>query len=452
MKRTFKRIMAVIAAAAVAVSLSGCSDNGYIMTVDGMDIRNGVYLSLLQTSINTANSKVKEQEDDSGDENSDTSSTSSDTSDTSSDTSDTSSDTSDTSSDTSDTSDTSSDTSDTASAASTTSEAEEDDIFDSVIDGKSYSDWIINDTRDAVKRFVGIQRECERLGITLTDEEKTEISDESKKQWEDTTISYYGLGYANWGEYYESMGIGYDSFKELALVDKLNEKLFLHYYDKDGEWAVTDEEFSKKANEDYAGYNLITIRYLDYKGDILVTDEEKQEVKDRAKGYADRINNGDSLIDVMYDFNLLEAQNSAKAEAEKSYSEEKAEGLTKEEYIDKAVKEVSIDKADDASEFDEFISKENSVLTDELTDFIFSLEMDGKAHVLEGTSSAYVVVRKSVTDLENWEKYYRTDVLRDMKGDEFDSKMDLICQNLEVIQNDYLVNTKYSPKKVINKK
>ncbi len=426
MKRSFKRIMAVIAAAAVAVSLSGCADKGYIMTVDGIDIRNGVYISLLQTSITTASAKVQEQE------NSDTS----DTSDTSS-----TSDTSNTS-DTSDTSDASSETSDTASEAK--------DIFDSVIDGKSYSDWIIDDARDAVKRFVGIQRECERLGIALTDEEKTEITDGLKKQWEDTQISFY-LDFANWGEYYESMGIGFESYKELALVDKLNEKLFLHYYDRDGEWAVSDEDFGKKANEDYAGYNLITLRYLDYKGDILVTDEEKQAVKDSAKKYAERINNGESLIDVMYDFDLITAQNEAKKKAEDEYSEEKAEGLTKEEYIDKAVKEATAEKADDAKEFDMFITKENSGIDEKLTDFIFGLPADNKAHVFEGETAAYVVVRKSVTELENWEKYYRTDILRDMKGDEFDSKMDIICQNFEVVQNDYLVNTKYSPKKIINR-
>lgn len=427
MKKTFKRIMAIMTAAAIAASLSGCMDKGYIMTVDGVEIRNGVYLSLMQTSINTANNKVEEQKA-AADDSSDTS------------------DTSNTSSDTS-----SAESSGTSSDAASEAKEDENAIFDSVIDGKSYSDWIINDTRDAVKRFVGIQRECEKFGIALTDDEKAEIISETEEQWEDTTIAYYGLGFANWGEYYESMGIGLDSLKELSLVDKLNEKLFLHYYDKGGEWAVSDEEFSEAANESYAAYNLMTLQYVDYKGDVLITDEEMQEVKDRANNYAERLNNGESLIDVMYDFNLLAAQNKAKADAEKSYSEDKAEGLTKEEYIDKAVKEASVKKADDEKEFDEFISKDDSVLTDELTNFIFGLATDGEAYVYEGTTSAYVVIRKPVTDLENWEESYRPDILREMKGDEFDSKMDIICQNLDVQQNDYLVNTKYSPKKVINK-
>lgn len=412
MKTTFKKISAAVLAAAAAITLSGCTENGYIMTVDGMDIRTGVYLSLQQTSINLANQKVEELKSaDGADETS----------------------------------------SDTSASSDTASSDEEVDVFEYTIDGKTYSDWIINDTREGVLRFVGIQRECERLGITLTEEEKNEIINSVNEQWEDTTIAYYGLDFANWGEYYESMGMGIESMKELSIVDSLNEKLFLSYYGEGGQWAVTDEEFSTKANELYAAYNLIALQYTDYTGTPLLTDAEKQEINDTVNNYAERFNNDDSLIDIMYDYSLRLAQDKARAEAEKEYSEEKAEGLTKEEYIQKAVDDVDVAAAEDESEFDEVIEKASSPLTEELTDFIFSLPLDGKAYVYEGTSSAYMVVRKSVLDLEGWEDYYRSDILREMKGEEFDSKMDLICQNYDVVQKDYLVNTKYSPKKIINK-
>ncbi|MGN0682359.1 MAG: hypothetical protein ACI4JY_01670 [Oscillospiraceae bacterium] len=406
MKKTIKKIMAAAAAAVLAASLSGCMDNGYIMTVDGMKIRNGVYLSLEQTSINLANQKINEQESET--ENTDTSS-------------------------------------------DTSSNSEEEDIFTKVIDGKSYSDWIIEDTRKGVLRFVGIQRQCEEYGIALSEEEIADISQAVNAQWEDTTIAYYGLGFENWGQYYESMGIGKDSFKELSIVDALNEKLFLHYYDEGGEWAVSEEEFLEAANEEYAAYNLISFQYVDYKGDILITDEEKQEVKDMGKAYADRINSGESLIDVMYDYYLFSAQNKARTEAEEEYTAENSDGMTKEEYVEKAVSEVTVERAESEKEFDEFISKEESVLTEELTEYLFGLPADGKAYYYEGTTSVYVVTRKPVTDLENWETYYRSTVLRKLKGDEFDSKMDIMCQNYSVEQNDYLVNTKYSPKKILNK-
>ncbi len=419
MKKTFKRIMAAITAATIAASLSGCMDNGYIMTVDGMEIRNGVYLSLQQTSIGLANQELEKQDSESEDNSSDT------------------------------TSGTTSEATSSSSSETSSSSSEEIDDFDRVIDGKSYSDWIIEDTRKGVLRFVGIQRKCEELGIALTEEEISEIKATVNEQWEDTTIAYYGLPYANWGEYYEEMGIGKDSYTQLAMVDELNQKLFLSYYDEGGEFAVSDEEFQKAADENYAGYNLMTFQYLDYKGDILMTDEEKQEVKDRAKALAERINNGEDVVDVMYDYYLRIAQDDARKNAEKEYTEEKAEGLTKEEYIEKAVEEASVERAEDASEFAEMLSNKDSVITDELTDFIFSLEADGKAYIHEGMTSTYLVIRKPVTDLENWEEHYRSDVLREIKGEEFDSKMDLICQNYTVEQNDYLVNTKYSPKKIL---
>ncbi|MGN1111258.1 MAG: hypothetical protein ACI4QY_06350 [Oscillospiraceae bacterium] len=403
MKNTIKKIMAAAAAAVLAASLSGCMDNGYIMTVDGMKIRNGVYLSLEQTSINLANQRVEEQKAESEDTDGDT-----------------------------------------------LGSSEEEDIFDSIIDGKSYSDWIIEDTRKGVLRFVGVQRQCEELGITLSDEEYAVINEVINEQWEDTTIAYYGLGFENWGQYYESLGIGKESLKEISIVDALNDKLFLHYYDEGGDWAVPEDEFVEAANEEYAAYNLISFQYVDYRGDVLVTDAEYQAVKDMGKEYADRINSGESMIDIMHDYYLFSAQNTARKEAEDEYTVENSGGLNKEEYAEKAVSEVTVEKAESEKEFDELISKENSVLTDELTEYLFSLPYDGKAYVYEGTTSVYVVVRKPVTALENWETEYRSTILRNIKGDEFDSKMDIMCQNYSVEQNNYLVNTKYSPKKILN--
>ena len=420
MTKAFKKISAAITAAAIAASLSGCADNGVIMIVDGMEIKNGVYISLLKTSVNLANTEIEEIKAAESGNSTDNSGNSGN-------------------SDNSDNSD------------STASESEKVDVFDYEIDGKSYSDWIIDDTRAGVMRFVGIQRECERLGIALTDEEKSEVNETLDKQWEDTSISYYGMGFSTWGEYYESMGIGLESMKQLTIADELNNKLFLHYYDEGGEWAVSDEEFAAAANENYAAYNVIELKYLDYKGDLLVLDEEKQEVKDRAKGYAERFNNGEDFLDIIYDEDWLNARNDAKAEAEKSYTGNNADGLTKEEYIQKAIDDVSVTRADDIAEYDRMIEKDGSSSESaELSEFVFGLGVDGKAYVLEGTSAAYVVVRKSVLDLENWELYYRADVLRDMKGDEFDSRMDIICQNYDVVANDYLINHKYSPKKIIN--
>lgn len=408
-KRHFAKIAAGVAAVVMAASLGGCMDNGTIMTVDGMKIRNGVYLSLMQSAIQTATERVEEMHVE-----------------------ETESDTSDTSSD----------------ASSTESSSEEADIFKETIDGMSFSDWVKQNTRKGVLRFVGTQRLCEEYGITLTDEEIADINSSVQASWDEEDVYLqYVYGMPTLGDYYRAMGIEAESLKQIAIADELNSRLFDYFYGEGGEHEVPQEEIDKYIEENFAAYRLITVRKLDYKGDILFLDDELQELKDRAQEYADRLNDGEAYVDVLYDFDLLEAQNEAKAEAEESYTEDNADGLTKEEYIQQAIDEVTVDEGEDDDAYDEVISKSQSVLSDELTDYIFGLPSDGKASVFEGSEAYYVVVKLDIEDI-GWVEANENEVLHEMREDDFDSLMDLMCQNYDVQQNDYLVNTKYSPEKM----
>ncbi len=410
-KRHFTKIAAGAAAVVMALSLGGCMDNGTIMTVDGMKIRNGVYISLMQTAMQTASNRIDEMN-------------------------------AETSSDTSDT------TSSDASSTDSSSEEEEYDIFKETIDGMSYSDWVKENTRKGVLRFVGTQRLCEQYGITLTDDEIADINSSVQESW-DTEDMYlqYIYGMSTMGDYYRAMGIEVESLKQIAIADELNSRLFDYFYGEDGEYAVPQEEIDKYIEDNYAAYRLMTVRKLDYKGDILFLDEELQELKDRAQEYADRLNDGEAYVDVLYDFDLLEAQNEAKADAEESYTEDNADGLTKEEYIQQAIDEVTVDEGEDDDAYDEVISKNKSVLSDELTDYIFGLPADGKASVFEGSEAYYVVVKLDIMDI-GWVDANEDEVLHEMRDDDFDQRMDVLCQNYDVEQNNYLVNKKYSPEKM----
>lgn len=400
MNNTFKKAAAVLSAAAIAVTLSGCYDNGYIMTVDGIKIRNGVYLSMQQTSFMNADNRLSELYPDSDDTDSSESSSSS------------------------------------------------SDETERLIDGKTYSEWVKDDTLKGIKRFVGVQRLCEQFGLELSEEERSNINKTVQEEWDSSDFYLQFLGYSAWGEYYETLGIGVDSLKEISLVDALNTKLFMHYYGEGGEKAVPDSEINEYIEENNAAYKLITLPYQDYLGDPLVTDEEKQELKDRAKDYADRYNNGEKFIDILYDFDLKKAQDAARKKAEEEYTEDNEEGLTKEEFVQKAIDEASATKGEADEDYDELINIDDEILSDELTAFLFSIPAEGKAVVFEGPTSAYVVIRKPVLELEGWKDHYLTDVLMEMKGDEFDSMMDLLCQNYDVEKNDYLVDKKYSPEKM----
>lgn len=396
MKITFKKIAAILSAAAVAFTMSGCVDNGYIMTVDGLNIRNGVYLSMQQTSISNAQSKVSENEDD-----------------------------------------------------TTSSDDTPTDISEIMVEGKTFSDWVKEDTIKGIKRFVGIMRQCEQYGIELSDDELTEINKTLQEDWNSSDYYLQILGYGSMGEYYESIGIGMDSVREIDIASALNEKLFIHYFGEGGERAVPDEEIDKYMEENNATYKLITLSYLDYYGNPLMTDEEKQEIVDRANGYAERYNNGEQFIDILYDFDLQAARDKARKEAEESYTEDNEGGLTKEEYVQKAIDEATAEKGIADIYYDEVITRDTEYITEALREYIFSAPTDGKATVFEGVTSAYLVIRQPVLALDGWREMNLVDVLKAMKTEDFDSMMDLMSQNYSVEQNDYLVNKKYAPEKMM---
>lgn len=422
MKTTFKRIAALLSAAAIAMTLSGCADNGYIMTVDGMQIRNGVYISFQQTSMNNVNDRISELN--SSDSNTSDGTESTDSSDSSS------------------------------SSDSTSSDV---DIFTLSVDGKSVSDWVKEDTVKGLKRFVGIQRQCEKYGITLTDEERSEINKEVQENWDMTSVNYYGYtftieqmyGYKTMGKYYESQGIGIESLKEIAAANKLSDKLFMYYYGEGGEKAVPDDEINKYMEDNYSTYKLITLNYTNYRGEASVEDEDKKETVDTAKSYADRYNKGEKFSDIVYDFNLRNAQKEARGEAEDYYTETPQEGYTLEEYLEYAAGKATVEKSTlEDDDYNEVIENENSPLTDTVTDFIKEAPKDGKAAVYEGTSAAYVIIRSTMDTVPEWRKNHLEEILTAIKGKEYDSTMDLMSQNYDIVQNDYLVNTKYAPEKL----
>ncbi len=366
-----------------------------------MSIRNGVYLSFQQTAYNEAYNKIQEQNG-------------------------------------------------TSDSSSSTSEI---DVLAENVENKSASEWIKEQTIKEVRKFVAVQKLCNEYGITLTEDEIKEMNDDLQSTWdEENMYVMYTMGFNTLGEYYESFGVGIESMKEIRKANALSDKLFLHYYDTDGEYPVTKDEINTYLTENYAAVKMLTLKYTDAEGKALETDEAKQEIKDKAKTYAERLNGGDSFIDVKYDFDLETAQEAARVSAENSYTEDNEDKLSKEEYIKKEVDDVDVTKAEKPEDLDQFISKENSTLDEKLTEYIWNAAVDGKATVFEGESAAYVIVREDVTAKESWEKDNHEAILKEIKSDEYDGLMELTYQNYEIELDEYLVNTKYAPEKTFKKK
>lgn len=401
MNTNFKKLAAAFSAAVIACTFTACMDNGSLMTVDGTEIRNGVYISYLTNFTNTAQSRVSEES--------------------------------------------------SANSTDSTDSESEADFWSATIDGKDVTEWIKENTLKSVRGHIGVQRLCEKYGISLTDEELTEINTQCNEEWESSNIYVkYLYGFDTVGEMNEASGIGIESYKEVIQVNMLRDKLFLHYYDTDGEQAVPDEEYNEFIDENYAAIRIMTLPYKDYMGNELTDESEIKAIKDKAQEYVDRLNEGENYETVRYFYELAKAQDEARKKASTEYSEEVAGGLSPDEYIEEAANKATYTVPDDANIFNLAFAKASSSYNTEVTDFIMSLARDGKPYVFHSdeAKTSYVVVRMEMSVLENWKESNRETVLLQMRGDAFNELLEQVSADYEVKQDNYLVNTKYTPKKV----
>lgn len=396
MSLNFKRKIAAAVAIICTVSMCGCMDSGYVGTVDGVQIRNGVYLTSLLSAYGEGYTAVSDAREEAGD----------------------------------------------------TTEIE--NLFAENIDGQNSVEWIKEEALSKVKTQIAVKRLFDEKGLSLSSEDTADINDRINTLWNESDFySQYVYGTDTMGEYYESIGVGKDSMREMETYTTMEEKLFLSIYDENGDKAVTQAEIDAFLTENYANVKYIELPFEDKRGVNLKEETEIQAVKDKAQSYVDRLNDGESFIEIQYEFDLEKARNEAEIDAEDNYTEEvKAENPDVDAYIQEAIDAVTVDKHTNAEELEKFISKESSNLAEDLTEFVWNTAADGKAVIFENEESVFVVVRDDVTKKQTWIENNKSNILDEIKGEEFDAYLEETASGYTVNFDDYLVNTKYSPDKI----
>ncbi len=399
---TFKKYAALTTAMLCTMSLAGCADSGYIGTVEGKQIRNGIYLSNMMTAYNTGYSEVMEAREELGETD------------------------------------------------------EMTDFFSENIEGENAEEWIKAETIELTKRYVAIEKLFEEKGLKLSDEDINAVTDSINKNWESDTINYYGFhlavqamyGYPTMGEYYEAIGIGKDSLKELDLNALKADELFLEIYTNEEETKISDEEINTYLKENYANIKYIEVPYEDYAGLNLDAEKDADEIaqlKERAKSYVDRFNAGESIIELVYEQDLINAQNEAMVDAETALEAEDAEKPDDfDAYMEEAKNSATAEKAESVEELETIISKESSSLSAELTEFVWKTAEDSKAYYCEGEQSAYLIIREDITTKDQWKENNKVYILSQITGDSFDEYIEAAYADYEVSFDQQLVN-KYAP-------
>ncbi len=401
---SFKRYAALAAALACTVSVAGCdADNGYIGTIDGYQVRNGVYLLNMTSAYDTAYSNMTIEKEDSGD----------------------------------------------------TSEIT--DFFSQTVDGVNAEEWIKDEALDLTKRFVAVELMFESRGLTLDEEQVSLISENIKETWDSESINYYGFaisvkdiyGYPTMGDYYESVGIGKDSLKDVQLNSMKADKLLIDVFTNVDELKVSDEEIDKFLSDKYTNVKYIEVPFHDVYGLNLDVEDDADEIaalKEKTQNYVDRINNGESFIEVKYEQDLIDAQNEAYVAAEDALDVEGAEQPEDvDAYLEEAKNAATADKADTIEELETVIKKDSSSLPTEVTNFAWETPADGKAHYCESSNGAYVIIREDITTKTQWKEDNMAYILSELVGEDFDDYLRAEYDNYELSLDQNLIDNKYAP-------
>ena len=474
MSHNFRKIAAAATAIVCAASMCGCADNGYIGSVNGVQIPNGLYLYYVAVDgYNDAASKIKE------------------------------------------------DLGDSLGTAELT-------VFNNTVDGKTASAWLKDNAVEKLRRYAAIEALFTEYGMSLSEDDKTAIDERMSSLDNDLGYyaQYYGLasGESTFAEHYENMGISKSTLRLISENSYKEDDVFLHNYGADGLTPVTDDEINKYITENYAAVKYLKLTFTDYQGISLKEDADINKVKALAQEYVDRYNSTGDWSEIQYDFDLRQAQFDAWTKAEDDYAEKSTAEATAEpaaqeqpapatvetataeapaataeaaatveaetpataeastgeataeaptegvatnsdtifekpivntgnEAYDKFVQD-AIDAATaekkDADSVEQYIKKDSSSLDEGLTEYIWNAAADSKAtlYLDETNNCIYVVVRDDATAQETWKTEQHETFLHALKDDAFEELLKNTYANYAVDLDDYLVNTKYAPEKL----
>ncbi|MBR5405742.1 MAG: hypothetical protein IK107_05560 [Oscillospiraceae bacterium] len=144
------------------------------------------------------------------------------------------------------------------------------------IDGITAEEWIQNKAVSYCQEMVAVDREFERLGLSLTGEELAAVENGVKGD-----MSYFA-------DFYKKTGIGEQSLREIRTAQYKKDAVWKAYYGKDGSENVQDQELFDHYANNHLRFKYIEMPLKDGEGNLLKADG-KAEIEKMAEDYLSRL-------------------------------------------------------------------------------------------------------------------------------------------------------------------
>lgn len=301
-----------------------------------------------------------------------------------------------------------------------------DPIWDNQIDGQSMEDWVNNRALDLTREYVAVNKLFEEKGLSLSEEEQTNIDSSMENS------------FPLYEELYTQIGVADSSYEDYMVFNARYQELFLNRYQEGGEAAVSEEDLRSYYCDNFDEVKLLSFSYTepteeesssDTTSDTS-TDSTEEEADDTspeavqatAQSYLDRIQNGENVDDVIYAYRQSTASD--------------PDSVTKAESIDN----ITVIPAN---------GDNTTTYSDDVINQMVEIASGDSALIQDSENSCYYVVYKM--DQDSNTEYYdanRDNILYEMKNQEFEQYLIDYANNEMGATVNGMIQGRYSCKKV----
>lgn len=371
MNRLTKKAAASILCGAVALTACSCGNTtGTALTIDGEDIRAGIYIYYQSNALNDAVTALEEEQPE------------------------------------------------------LDMYAEDFVLEDQTVGGLNINEWVKNKTIEYCREYVAVNKLFDEYGLSLSDEELSEINTNTNTLWtEENMYAQYIYGVDAMGEYYESIGIGKESYKDISTAGYKRSAIFDHLYKEGGSLAVSADELSAKVVADYA---------------LVLSMEIDAEIAS-PETYLEMLNSGKTFSEVHQAYTKEDTIKRLEADIAKA----EADGT---EYTGTRPEELEVPLISE-KDMQTIVSKDSTTPSESYVTDVFAMTA-GEAKIItvsetttaadgtETTAMSYYLVKRLdiAADAEVMEEYGET-ALHSLKDEEFNTTMKTAGSAYSVSEN-----------------
>lgn len=285
---------------------------------------------------------------------------------------------------------------------------------------KVAKDWILEEADKITKSILAVDSELAKYDITLDTATKDEAKKTAQSTWDMGAYASYGY-FDPLSKKLEPYGVSFESFYTSSYEAMAKQSaLFNALYGKGGAKEVKDDELKSYVKENYTDYKYLPVNLYTTETDdsgnstnTALSDDDKKKVENELKQYAEQITGGKAFGDAVSEYM-------------------KANSITE-------------DTSKSATE-----NLENSSIGDEIKEKLKKMK-EGTAETLQvgdgDSAQIYLIYKGKINDAADSyisDSTNRSNVLSEMKSDEFNNYIDEIAASLDVEINSAQVN-RYAP-------